>query len=80
LSHWLDNLIWIHEHLASGQTITRFLDDKVIVLNRTGSPGLLTALNFDTLNARPITCDTSFGPQALLHDYTGRHVDIRTDD
>jgi alpha-amylase len=80
LSPWLDNLIWIHEHLANGRTITRFLDDKVIVLNRIGSPGLLTALNFDTLNARPITCDTSFGPQVLLHDYTGRHADIRTDD
>src|SRR5262249_55630863 len=39
---------------------------------------LLTAINFDTWNARTITCDTSFGADAELHDYTGRHPDIRT--
>lgn len=80
LKQWIDNLIWIHENLASGAAITRHLDDKVIVLNRTGAPGLLSALNFDTLNHRAITCDTSFGPNVQLHDYTGRHVDIRTDE
>jgi len=58
--------------------VTRFIDDKVMVLNRTGAPGLLTALNFDTWNARPITCVTSFGPNTQLHDYTGRHADIWT--
>ena len=79
LQPWIDNLVWIHEHLANGGTVTQYLDDKVIVLNRTGSPGLLTALNFDTLNARMITCSTSFGPGTQLHDYTGRHDDIRTD-
>ena len=79
LKHWIDNLIWIHETLANGPTVTRHVDAKVIVLNRTGWPGLLTALNFDTLNARTITCDTAFGPGVALHDYTGRHPDIRTD-
>ena len=79
LHTWIDNLLWIHEHLANGNTVTRYLDDKVIVLNRTGSPGLLTALNFDTSNARTITCSTSFEPNIQLHDYTGRHDDIRTD-
>ena len=79
LGPWIDNLVWIHEHLANGPTVTRFVDDKVIVLNRTGAPGLLTALNFDTWNARPITCATSFGPGTQLHDYTGRHADIWTD-
>jgi alpha-amylase len=59
--------------------VTRFVDNKVIVLNRTGGPGLLSALNFDTWNARTITCNTSFGPGVDLHDYTGRHPDIRTD-
>jgi len=59
--------------------VTRFVDSKAIVLNRTGGPGLLTALNFDTWNAPSITCDTSFGPGVELHDYTGRHEDIRTD-
>src|SRR5262249_11070265 len=56
LKPWIDNLIWIHENLASGGTVTRYLDPKVIVVNRTGGPGLLTALNFDTWNRRTITC------------------------
>ncbi len=77
---WIDTLVWVHETLAAGGTVTRFSDDKVIVLNRTGGPGLLTALNFDTFNRRTITCGTGFGPRAQLHDYTGRHNDIWTDD
>jgi alpha-amylase len=79
LGEWIDNLIWIHEILAAGPTVTRYVDSKVIVLNRIGGPGLLTALNFDTWNAPTITCDTNFGPGVDLHDYTGRHPDIRTD-
>jgi alpha-amylase len=79
LRQWIDNLIWIHEILAAGPTATRYVDSKVLVLNRTGGPGLLAALNFDTWNAPTITCDTSFGPGVDLHDYTGRHPDIRTD-
>jgi alpha-amylase len=79
LQPWIDNLVWIHETLASGGTATQFLDSKVIVLNRTGGPGLLTALNFDTFNVRTITCPTSFGPNVQLHDYTGHHGDVWTD-
>ncbi len=79
LKPWIDNLIWIHENLAFGTTTTRFVDSGVIVINRTGGPGLLTALNFDTLNARTITCLTSFGPNVGLHDYAGHHPDITTD-
>ena len=79
LGQWIDNLIWIHETLAAGPTVTRYVDSKVIALNRTGGPGLLAALNFDTWNAPTITCETSFGPGVDLHDYTGRHPDIRTD-
>jgi len=78
LGERIANLVWIHEHLANGGTATRFLDDKVIVLNRTGAPGLLTGINFDTLNDRTITCATAFGPNTQLHDYTGRHADIWT--
>jgi alpha-amylase len=79
LKPWIDNLIWIHEVLAAGPTITQFLDPKVIVINRTGGLGLLTALNFDTFNRRTITCPTAFGANVRLHDYTGRHDDISTD-
>ena len=79
LKPWIDDLIWIHENLAAGGTVTQYLDQKVIVVNRTGGPGLLTALNFDTWNQRTITCSTSFGSNVQLHDYTGRHPDIWTD-
>jgi alpha-amylase len=79
LKPFIDNLIWIHENLAAGGTVTQFLDPKVIVVNRTGGTGLLTALNFDTFNRRTISCSTSFGSNVQLHDYTGRHPDIRTD-
>ncbi len=79
LKPWIDNLIWVHEHLAAGLTVTQYLDDTVIVLNRTGAPGLLTALNFDTYNRRPITCATAFGAHVQLHDYSGHHPDIWTD-
>ncbi len=58
----------------------------MIVIERDGnggavgqSPGLLTAMNFDTYNVRHITCATSFGANTHLHDYTGRHSDIWTD-
>jgi alpha-amylase len=79
LKPFIDNLIWIHETLANGGTVTQFLDSKVIVINRTGGPGLLTALNFDTFNRRTITCNTSFGRNVQLHDYAGHHPDIWTD-
>ena len=79
LKPWIDNLIWIHENLAFGDTVTRYVDDTVIVLNRTGYPGLLCALNFDTLNEHAITCETAFGPNVRLHEYTGKYPDIWTD-
>jgi alpha-amylase len=79
LKPWIDNLVWIHENLANGPTTTRWNDDKTIVLERLGSPGLLTAISSDTWNRRTITCQTAFGGGAQLHDYTGRHPDIWTD-
>ncbi|MEX3936341.1 hypothetical protein AB4Y32_31925 [Paraburkholderia phymatum] len=79
LKPWIDNLIWIHENLASGNTVTRYLDDHAIVLERTGHPGLLAALNFDPTSGHEIVCETAFGANVRLHDYTGRHPDIQTD-
>src|SRR5262249_25818085 len=79
LKPWIDNLVWIHENLAHGPTVTRWNDAKTIVLERLGAPGLLTAISSDPWNRRTITCATSFGPHAELHDYTGRHQDIWTD-
>ncbi len=79
LKPWIDNLVWIHENLAAGETVTRYLDESVLVLNRLGGPGLLTCLNFDTWNRRSLRVPTGFGPDVQLHDYTGRHEDIWTD-
>lgn len=79
LKQWIDNLVWIHENLAHGDTTTQYADDKVIVLNRTGSPGLLTGLNFDTWNKRTVKVNTSFGPNCHLHDYSGHGPDVWTD-
>ncbi len=79
LKRWIDNLVWIHEHLAAGPTTTRWNDPKTLVLERLGGPGLLTAISTDVWNSRTVTCQTAFGPRAQLHDYTGRHADIWTD-
>ncbi len=75
----IDNLIWVHEHLANGPTVTRHVDDRVIVFERTGWPGLLTAVSNDPMQAHDVTCATGFGPGVRLHDYTGRHPDIWVD-
>ena len=79
LKRWIDNLVWIHENLANGPTTTRWNDARTIVTERLGAPGLLTAISNDVWNARTITCQTAFGPNALLQEYTGRHGDIWTD-
>ena len=79
LKRGIDNLVWIHENLANGRTTTRWNDAKSIVLERLGSPGLLTAISTDRSNWRTITCQTSFGSNVQLHDYTGHHPDIWTD-
>lgn len=86
LKPWIDNLVWVHRTFALGKTITRYVDDSAIVLNRDGdggqygwSGGLLAALNWDTWHARAITCATSFGANVHLHDYSGHHADIWTD-
>jgi alpha-amylase len=79
LKRWIDNLVWIHEHLANGGTLTRFADQRVIALERQGWPGLLTAISNDPINRHTVTCQTSFPAATQLHDYTGRHGDIWTD-
>lgn len=82
----IDNLCWIHHMFAFGAYQLRFIDRDVHVSSRDGnggalgwSGGLLTALNFNVLSPRTITCATPFGPGRWLHDYTGHHPDIWTD-
>jgi alpha-amylase len=77
----IDNLIWIHENLAFGSTLTRWGGDpQVYVFERQGYPGLLVALNNDQWNSYQRTVQTSFGPNVQLHEYTGKYGDIWTDE
>lgn len=80
LAPLLDNLIWIHENLAFGQTVARFKDYQCFAFERLGYPNLLVALNNDMYDGwRTITVQTAFGPNTQLHDYTGRAGDVWTD-
>lgn len=79
LKPWIDNLVWIHEHLAAGPTTSRHADERVFAYERIGYPNLLTAISNDPITPRSITCQTGFGANVQLHDYTGRHHDIWTD-
>jgi alpha-amylase len=75
----IDNLIWIHEKLASGPTQQRWKDHDVFAYERLGGPHLLVGLNNNGIAQRTITVDTGFGPNNLLHDYTGHANDVHSD-
>jgi glycosidase len=75
----IDNLIWIHEALASGATQQRWKDIDVFAYERMGGPHLLVALNNDPAGPKKIHVDTGFGPNVALHDYTGHGADVRTE-
>jgi hypothetical protein len=75
----IDNLIWIHEVLASGATLQRWKDFDVFAYERLGGPHLLVALNNDPAGPRTIRVDTGFGAHVGLHDYTGHAGDVATD-
>jgi len=75
----IDNLIWIHEKLASGPTEQRWKDFDVFAYERLGGPHLLVGLNNDPNDSRTITVATGFGPNVSLHDYSGHGPDLATD-
>lgn len=86
LRKWIDNLCWINRRLAYGVQSTQHVDNKVIVLQRNGhggsvgtSPGLLTIINFDPIDARTVTVPTCFWPGTQLHDFTGHCPDTTCD-
>lgn len=77
----LDNLIWIHEHLAKGPTSWHLADFQAVVYERLWGAGLLVGLNNDRWNGwRTLTVQTGFGPGVHLHDYSGHADDVWTDD
>lgn len=75
----IDNLIWIHEKLASGPTQQRWKDFNVFAYERLGGPHLLVGLNNDPNSSRTITVGTGVGSNVSLHDYTGNSPDVVTD-
>ncbi len=86
LKRAINNLVWIHENLAQGEFVVRLDDEEqVFVHERLGfgsAPGCLCAFNNDQFNAYTRTVQTSFGPHAQVHEYTGNgsYDDIWTDD
>ena len=75
----LDNLIWIHEILASGTTEQRWKDFDVFAYEREGGSRLLVALNNDPNGPHTIQVATGFGANVHLKDYTGHGGDVFTD-
>jgi galactose oxidase len=74
----IDNLIWIHEKLATGPTQQRWQDFDLFAYERLGQPGLLVALNNDPAAPRTIEVTTALGANVTLHDYTGHGPDLVT--
>jgi hypothetical protein len=74
----IDNLIWIHEKLASGPTLERWKDFDLFAYERLGQPGLLVGLNNDPSGPRTIEVATAFGANVLLHDYAGHGPEVVT--
>jgi alpha-amylase len=80
LKPWIDNLIWIHENLAFGETVQRWKDFQCFAFERLGYPNLLAGLHNDADNGwKTITVQTAFGPHVQLHDYSGHAGDVWTD-
>jgi alpha-amylase len=75
----INNLVWIHETLASGTTQQRYKNNLVFVYERMGGRHLLVGLNNNIGYDYRLTCATSFGSNVQLHDYTGHCPDIWTD-
>jgi alpha-amylase len=75
----IDNLIWIHEKIASGPTQQRWKDYNVFAYERMEGPHLLVGLNNDPQTSHRVSVATGFGPHVLLHDYTGHAWDVVTD-
>ena len=82
LKNPINNLVWIHEKLASGPTQERWKDTNVFSYERLGSNGdgrdLVVGLSDNGSSSRAITVQTNFGAYVSLHDYTGHAPDIQT--
>jgi alpha-amylase len=79
----INDLIWIHEHLANGPTQQRWKDNGVFAFERLGTSNaprhLLVGLNKDSDSFRTITVQTGFPGNTVLQDFAGHSQSIRTD-
>jgi alpha-amylase len=76
----IDRLIWIHERVASGETVQRWKDDGVFAFERLGGSHLLVALNRDEATTRTITVQTGFPSNTQLQNLTDDHAPRITTD
>jgi alpha-amylase len=75
----INDLIWIHEFLASGTTIQRWENNLVFVYERQGGKHLLVGLNNNIgYDYKLYNVQTGFGANVRLHDYTGHCPDVTT--
>ena len=80
----INNLIWIHEHLAQGDFVPRLdTHPQVFVHERMGygdAPGCVCAFNNDQWNEYTVRVATRYAPNTRLHEYTGHYdTDVWTD-
>lgn len=77
----INNLMYIHEKLASGPTVQRFKNADIFAYERTGNGDgrdLLVGLNDNGSSGASINVATNFYPGTHLHDYTGHGPDVYT--
>lgn len=75
----IDNLVWIHEFLASGTTQQRYENNLVYCYERMGGRHLLVGLNNNIgYDYKLYNIQTGFGANVQLHDYTGHCPDVWT--
>ena len=80
----INNLIYCHNNFANGDFVPRLdTHSQVFAMERLGlsfdKPGCVCFYNNDQYNTYEITIQTSYWPNTLLHEYTGKHEDIRVD-
>jgi alpha-amylase len=76
----IDRLISIHERVAAGPSLQRFMDGGVFAFERLGGTHLLVGLNKDSGTTRTINVQTGFGPNKELKNLTDDHAPhVKTD-
>jgi alpha-amylase len=70
LKDQIDRLISIHERVAAGDTLQRFIDGGVYAFERLAGTHLLVGLNKDAGTIRTITVQTGFGAGKELQNLT----------